>query len=278
MFGKPKRPKDNQPTATRSVRKLRARLDESHQLHELTGDPQLNAVRVDRFRTSVTRSMWAFLTAGLGFTTTGVHDFLAGHLGPADPMWWGAWLVEPALAGILITVLRWEAEMISRGVSADHRTVKRLKRVLLGATLVTNVWSALRPPSGPVQPPVVFLHVVIPLVVYLIAEVMPIIQQRCTVARDNALSAPLPAQTVTGPPVTPAVPARTAQAQPAAEVTAASPAPVRLRLPVPMLEALRDKTAQVRALGRELTAQDVQDAVNVAPDYAARIVRELANA
>ena len=263
MFGKPKQHNDNPSGETRSVRKLRAKLDESHQLHQLTGDPQLNAVRADRFRASVTRCMWAFLAAGLGFTTTGVHDFLAGHLAPADPMWWGAWLVEPALAGILITLLRWEAEMISRGISAAHQTVTRLKRVLLGATLVTNVWSSVRPPSGPINHGMVFLHVVIPLVVYLIAEVMPIIQQRCTAARDQALNA-IPTQVADQP--RPEVP----------EPKSAVSAPIRLRLPAPMIEALRVKRDQVDALGRELTAQDVQDAVKVAPDYAARIVRELA--
>ncbi|WP_245886110.1 hypothetical protein [Umezawaea tangerina] len=171
--------------------------------------------------------------------------------------------MEPALAGILITLLRWEAEMISRGISASHQTVTRLKRVLLGATLVTNVWSSIRPPSGPINHGMVFLHVVIPLVVYLIAEVMPIIQQRCTAARDQALKA-VPTQVVDQP--------RPDVSEPKSAVSAL----IRLRLPAPMIEALRVKRDQVDALGRELTAQDVQDAVKVAPDYAARIVRELA--
>jgi hypothetical protein len=43
-----------------------------------------------------------------------------------------------------------------------------------------------------------------------------------------------------------------------------------------MLAALDAKTQAVRAQGRELTAQDVQDAVKVPPDYAARIVADLA--
>ncbi|MBY8853314.1 hypothetical protein K7G98_35810, partial [Saccharothrix sp. MB29] len=139
---------------------------ESHQLHDLTSDPLLHAVRLERFRVSVTRSMWFFLALGLGFTTTGVHEFLAGHLSPTDALWWGAWLVEPALAGILVTLLRWEAEMLSQGQAVDAAPVVWLKRLLLGATLVTNVWSSLRPPSGRVEYGVVFLHVVVPLVVF----------------------------------------------------------------------------------------------------------------
>jgi hypothetical protein len=256
MSRKPKPDNDNQPGETRAVRKLRARLDESRQLHALTGDPQLNAVRADRFRVSITRSMWFFLAAGLGFTTTGVHEFLAGHLTPADPMWWGAWLVEPALAGILITLLRWEAQMLSQGIPIASEPVSWLKRVLLGATLVTNVWCALAPADGQVNSGMVFLHVVIPLVVFLIAEVMPVIQQRCTTARDNALHSVPPAQT----PAEPVPAARTV-------------ARTKLRLPVHMRDALDATTAQ---LGRPLTAEDVQAALNVPGDYAARIADQLA--
>ncbi|MBY8853665.1 hypothetical protein K7G98_37715, partial [Saccharothrix sp. MB29] len=109
----------------------------------LSADPLLSAVTAERFRVSVTRTMWFFLAIGLGFTTTGVHDFLAGGLPLSDPLWWGAWLVEPALAGILINLLRWEAQMIAAGIDVDSRWVTGLKWVLLGATLITNAWSAL---------------------------------------------------------------------------------------------------------------------------------------
>jgi hypothetical protein len=274
VFGKPKHHNDNQPTETRSVRRLRARLDESHQLHALTTDPLLGAVRADRFRISVTRSMWLFLAIGLGFTTTGVQAFLAGKLTPADPLWWGAWLVEPALAGILITLLRWEAEMLSAGLDVEHKAVKRLKHVLLSATLITNVWSSLRPATGTVNAGNVFLHLVVPAVVYLIAEVMPVITHRCNQARDNALAShQVPAVAPPArPEVTAASPAPVAAVEPAAVVTTQA----RLRLPAQMVAALDAKTQDVRAQGRELTAQDVQDAVKVPADYAARIVRDLA--
>ncbi|MFC0071949.1 hypothetical protein ACFFQW_49765, partial [Umezawaea endophytica] len=228
----------------------------------------------DRFRISVTRSMWLFLAIGLGFTTTGVQAFLAGKLTPADPLWWGAWLVEPALAGILITLLRWEAEMLSAGLDVEHKAVKRLKHVLLSATLITNVWSSLCPATGTVNAGNVFLHLVVPAVVYLIAEVMPVITHRCNQARDNALAShQAPAAT---PPalaeVTAAVPSPVAVVESAAVVTTHA----RLRLPAQMVAALDAKTQDVRAQGRELTAQDVQDAVKVPADYAARIVRDLA--
>ncbi|ACU35071.1 hypothetical protein Amir_1115 [Actinosynnema mirum DSM 43827] len=229
---------------TRAVRRLRARLDEARQLHGLTDDPLLRAVRMERFRVSVTRSLWFFLALGLGFTTTGVHEFLAGQLDPAHPMWWGAWLVEPGLAGILITLLRWEAEMLARGLDADARPVHWLKRLLLGATLITNVWASLRPATGGINAGMVFLHLVIPLVVFLIAEVMPVIQHRCATAR------PEPAPTVPAP-------------RPA------------LKLPAHLQNALSSKAAQVRSEGRPVTPADVQAAVNVPDAYAARLAAQL---
>ncbi|XVV03698.1 hypothetical protein ACQPW3_41400 [Actinosynnema sp. CA-248983] len=237
---------------TRAVRRLRARLAESHQLHGLTSDPLLHAVRLERFRVSVTRSMWFFLALGLGFTTTGVHEFLAGHLTPAAVLWWGAWLVEPALAGILVTLLRWEAEMLSQGLAVDAAPVVWLKRLLLGATLVTNVWSSLRPPSGSVQYGVVFLHVVVPLVVFLIAEVMPVIQHRCNAARDRVMESMKPAA-----------------------VDAPTPSRGALKLPSHLQAALGAKAAEVRQEGRAITPADVRAAVNVPDAFAAALADQL---
>ncbi|MCC8244240.1 hypothetical protein [Saccharothrix luteola] len=236
------------------MQRLRARLAESHQLHDLTSDPLLHAVRLERFRVSVTRSMWFFLALGLGFTTTGVHEFLAGHLTPLAALWWGAWLVEPALAGILVTLLRWEAEMLTHGLAVDAAPVVWLKRLLFGATLVTNVWSSLRPPSGRVEYGVVFLHVVVPLVVFLIAEVMPVIQHRCNAARDRVMATAAPVPTTTTAFNTP----RTA-----------------LKLPSHLQAVLGAKAAEVREQGRAITPADVQAAVNVPAAFAVQLADQL---
>ncbi|WP_158854421.1 hypothetical protein [Saccharothrix deserti] len=272
-----RRRKADDRTETRAVQKLRARLAESHQLHDLTSDPLLHAVRLERFRVSVTRSMWFFLALGLGFTTTGVHEFLAGHLSPADALWWGAWLVEPALAGILVTLLRWEAEMLSRGLDVDAAPVVWLKRLLLGAPLVTNVWSSLRPPSGQVEYGVVFLHVVVPLVVFLIAEVMPVIQHRCNAARDRVMADAGPRTTTpAATPVTsaPTTAPSTAPAVPAAPAVREVPR-TALKLPAHLQAALTSKAAEVRDQGRAVTPADVQAAVNVPDAYAATLADQL---
>ncbi|MDU0290733.1 hypothetical protein [Saccharothrix longispora] len=270
---------------TRAVRRLRSKLAEAHDVHALSADPLLSAVTAERFRVSVTRTMWFFLAIGLGFTTTGVHDFLAGGLPLSDPLWWGAWLVEPALAGILINLLRWEAQMIAAGIDVDSRWVTGLKWVLLGATLITNAWSALAPSEGAVNPGNVFLHLLIPLVVFLLAEVMPVMQARCITARDNAFNA-LPAPVDTASPVdtTPVVDAPAADALavdgPVAQlapVPAPAVDPVRvvsaLRLPPHMSHAL---TTRMSELGRPLDAHEVGELLRVPDAFAARVADHLA--
>lgn len=272
---------------SRRVRVLSGRLAEARDLHRLATDPLLGAVTADRFRVSITRTMWCFLTLGLGFTTTGVQDFLAGNRTPTDPLWWGAWLAEPALAGILVTLLRWEAAMLSHGRAVDQKPVIYLKRVLLGATLVANVWAGLAPSHGTVSKGMVFFHLVIPIVVFLLAEVMPIIQQHCTAVRDHALTRQ---DTTTEPKestvdtVKDVEPHVTDEAPPAAMTSPAAPASVaelstvampRLRLPAAMTERIHAAVTEARQAGREPTPADIQRVVRVPDDLAARIVADL---
>lgn len=266
LFKRNKKTTGSQPEPTRAVRRLRHQLDEARDVHALATDPLLAVVAADRLRVSVSRSLWWFLAIGLGFTTTGVHDFLAGRLSPNDPLWWGAWLVEPALAGILITLLRWESEMLARGQRVDDGPVVKLKRLLLAATLVTNVWSAFSPSHGKVSAGNVFLHVVIPVVVFLLAEVMPIVQQRCMAVRNEAMrdvSRQLPA------PEVPAEPAPT----PAAAVAQIADPLAGLRLPAPIRAALN---ARMKELQRPLTAAEVSELTRLPADFAARVADQLA--
>jgi hypothetical protein len=283
------------PEETTRVRKLRAQLHEAHDLHALSEDPLRHLVALERIRVSVTRSMWWFLAAGLGFTTTGVHDFLAGDKPINDPMWWGGWFVEPALAGLLITLLRWESEMLSRGVAIPSGRpgkatgpVQWLKKVLLGSTLVMNVVPTLWPRAGSgdqVTAGSVFVHIVIPIVVFLVAEVMPLIQTGFTRAKERHTPrtatttpesvregsprlAPTPAATTVHPlPAAPPAPT-----QPAVATTAA---PSRSAIP----DAMRTKLHDLRAnLGRALTPEDIRTALRVPEGYAAQLAASLADA
>ncbi|MYW97183.1 hypothetical protein G3I59_42865 [Amycolatopsis rubida] len=254
MFRKSASKSEGRPVSRR-VRTLTDQLAEARDVHRLAADPLLGAVAADRFRTSITRTMWFFLAVGLGFTTTGVHDFLAGHLPTTDPLWWGAWLAEPALAGILVTLLRWEAAMLAAGIPVTDRPVKHLKRVLLAATFAANVWAAFTPATGGISQGSVFFHVVIPLVVYLLAEVMPIIQQRCIRARDDALSASPPAAAPSAPETV--APQPVPAPAPAPNPIAPASGSVLGKLPASIRTTVTGVTADVHETGRPVTADDL---------------------
>lgn len=257
---------DVQTGVTRRVVGLRHRLAESKQLRGLVDDPDLVAVRIESQRRLITRGMWFFLALGLGFTTAGVQDFLAGHRPLSDPLWWAAWLAEPMLAGILIMLLVFESEVLHRGVPVDSKWVEWLKRILLGSTLFMNVY-----PTIAVRPGERFevgnlaIHVMVPVVVFGVAEVMPVIQQRMNQAITDAYRA----ASTTAPPPAPTPAPAAARPVPAALATG-----TRLKLPDPIREAVRAKADQVAAEGRALTADDVRQAVRVPADLADRIAAE----
>ncbi|MFG1886465.1 hypothetical protein ACGFIR_01140 [Micromonospora sp. NPDC049051] len=285
----------------RPVRKLSKRLDVARQLHELEQDSALDIVEIERLRVSVTRSLWLFLAIGSVFTTTGVQDFLAGHLTPTDPVWWGCWGVEPCLVGILITVLRWEAAMIAREIDIDSKAVDWLKRFLLGSTLVMNVVPALWPREGGVSAGMLAAHLMVPILVFFLAEVMPIVQARCTQARRaiNLTTTPTPAPapaSVPAPAPAPApvtVPAAVAEPATPAPVPAAAPAPVQVpaSIPVPRVEPTSDAVAEppaldglgipavmqaqirrlVADLDRPVTAVDIQQATRLPASIASKV-------
>lgn len=273
MFAKPKSDREDNSASSRRVRALADQLHEARDVHRLSTDPMLGAVTADRFRVSITRTMWVFLAIGLGFTTTGVHDFLAGDRPIADPLWWGAWLAEPALAGILVTLLRWEASMLSHGVATNAKPVRYLKRLLLGATLVANVWAGLAPAHGEVSKGMVFFHLVIPLVVFLLAEVMPVIQQTCTRVREQALATIPPATSTNttretaGYPV--AMPAEIQSPRPAAKTGTFGKLPASIRATVTSI------TESAHAAGRPVTAADLATKVNLPDAILATLVDEL---
>lgn len=283
----------------RPVRKLSRRLDVARQLHDLEQDTALDIVDIERLRASVTRSLWLFLAIGSVFTTTGVQDFLAGDLTPADPVWWGCWGVEPCLVGILITVLRWEAAMIARDIDIDSKAVDWLKRFLLGSTLVMNVVPALFPREGGVSAGMLAAHIMVPVLVFFLAEVMPIVQARCTQAR-RAITlptptpepapapapapvtvsagfaeppAPVPAPVPAAVPVPVSVPVRRVEETPESNAAAAEPAALDgLGIPVGMQAQIRRLVAD---LDRPVTAADIQQATRLPLSIAARVVDRL---
>jgi hypothetical protein len=275
---------DAEEEEAKKVTKLRKKVGEARQVHRIADDPYLKVVELDRFRASITGSLWFFLAVGLGYTTVGVHDFIAEGLTIADPMWWGAWAVEPALAGMLITVLRWEAAMLMRGIAIESNWVSFTKWALLGSTLVMNVLSSL---GGTTVEKV--LHVAFPALVFCLAEVMPVVQDRFGQARATVLAQiaaltaeaekdhkPVPAEPAPAPttvasleadferspaPPSPGLPPVTASAS-----TSEPTPPVHLsrpKLPAPMLQQIETRAAELADAGRTITPADVQAVINL---------------
>ncbi|MQM28704.1 hypothetical protein [Glycomyces albidus] len=274
----------------RKVAKLREKVREARQVHRIADDPYLKVVELDRFRSSITGALWFFLSVGLGYTTVGVHDFIAEGLTVTDPMWWGAWAVEPALAGMLITVLRWEAAMLMRGIRIDSNWVSFTKWALLGSTLIMNILSSL---GGSTVEKV--LHVAFPALVFCLAEVMPVVQDRFGQARAKilaeiaalaaaadkqaeaakqastrpapvsppvtvaSLEAELPAPPSTPAPVSPGLPPLTVSSPDVTPPSHVTPP----KLPAHIAQSIEAKAVELARAGRTITATDVQAVIKL---------------
>ncbi|MEY8040556.1 hypothetical protein AB8O55_14215 [Saccharopolyspora cebuensis] len=288
---------DDVPGRTRRVRRLGARISEARRLRGLVVDPDLQAVEMERQGRRTLAGLWFFLALGLVFTTEGVQRFLAGDATPADPLWWAAWAVEPMFAGLLIVLVNFEAVILSHGVEPGHPWWQRLKHVLLASTLAMNVLPQLAPlvtgDWAGFNLGSLAVHAIIPVIVYGLAEVIPVIQaRRRQVIRQayayaaevehqeqpdastpGAAPAPEPVPVAEAPP-TPAPPPA-----PVAAPAAASPAPDPglggAKLPAPTVQALRDAHHRATSQGREFTTADVRQVARLPEPLAARIAADL---
>lgn len=289
MAARQAKPPEIDEGEAKKVAKLRKKVGEARQVHRIADDPYLKVVELDRFRASITGALWFFLSVGLAYTTVGVHDFIAEGLTVADPMWWGAWAVEPALAGMLITVLRWEAAMLIRGIRIESRWVSFTKWALLGSTMLMNILSSL---GGEVVE--IVLHIAFPALVFCLAEVMPVVQDRFAMARakvlaeiaaladaaereparETVLAKPAsvsPPTTVAGLeaelPARPSAPAPVSPGLP--PLTTSNPdltPPVHLtppKLPAQIAQSIEAKAAELADTGRTITAADVQAVIKL---------------
>ncbi|MFC7342108.1 hypothetical protein [Saccharopolyspora griseoalba] len=278
---------------TRRVRKLGDRISEARHLRGLVRDPDLQAVEMERSGRRTLVGLWFFLALGLVFTTAGVQRFLAGKTTMADPLWWAAWTVEPMFAGLLIVLLNFEAVILSHGIEPDHDWWSRLKHVLLASTMAMNVIPQVMPlvssSWGEFNPGSAAVHAIIPVIVYGIAEVIPVIQARqraVILAAYEAADATAPPPAEPAPPAPPKPPepvAGTAPPKPSESAagtatreqrTAEIPKAISKgpKLPPPMAQAVQSAFARAQQEGREFTAGDVNAVIKVAPDLAEQIV------
>ncbi|SFS94543.1 hypothetical protein [Saccharopolyspora flava] len=279
---------------TRRVRKLGDRISEARHLRGLIRDPDLQAVEMERNGRWTLAGLWFFLALGLVFTTTGVQQFLAGDSTREDPLWWAAWTVEPMFAGLLIVLLNFEAVILAHGVSPDHQWWSRLKRVLLTSTLLMNVIPQLIPLLagrwGEFNAGSAVVHAIIPVIVYGIAEVIPVIQARqrqVILAAYAVADPPVPEQPVDpGPaevperPEVPELPERPATAsterpRPAERPDTTSVIGKSMNLPAGVVQGISDAWEHAKTEGRVFTAADIRQVVRLPEPVAAQIVADL---
>ncbi|TLW92099.1 hypothetical protein FFT09_14555 [Saccharomonospora piscinae] len=279
---------------TRRVRKLGQRISEARRLRGLVRDPDLQAVEMERRGRRTLLGLWFFLALGLVYTTEGVHAFLSAGTTPADTLWWAAWTVEPMFAGLLITLLNFESVILAHGVAPDHRWWSRLKHVLLSSTLAMNVLPQLEPLAqgrwerfnlGSLA-----VHAIIPVIVYGIAEVIPVIQAR---QREIVLNVyaqadkhdtnhttpeePEPAQPEPPAPAAPAAPApEPAKPEPRPEPASPRKAPAVLgKLPGSLRDTVTALAASAHQEGRPVTAQAITQRVALPEAMVTALVDEL---
>ena len=304
------------PGRTRRVRKLGKRISEARRLRGLVRDPDLQTVELERQGRKTLLGLWFFLALGLVYTTEGVHAFLTEDATPADPLWWAAWTVEPMFAGLLITLLNFEATILAHGVAPAHQWWSRLKRVLLGSTLAMNVIPQLAPivqDTGRFNLGSLAVHAIIPVIVYGIAEVIPVIQARQreivlmvyehadhhdTPPTPDPAPTPAPVTRVVDPtpPATPEPEPGPARAEPEPEpvaepepspvtteqpvslptpATSTPPKPSRIRLPGEVLDRIRTSVEQAKQEGRQPTIADVQAVMRLPDSMAERVLADL---
>ncbi|QUG99796.1 hypothetical protein HUO13_02365 [Saccharopolyspora erythraea] len=293
------------PGQTRRVRKLSDDIDEAGELRRLARNADLVAVQVERMCRRTVAGLWFFLALGLCFTTEGVHRFLAGDAPQSDPLWWAAWTVEPMFAGLLVVVLNFEAAILAHDVEPDHFWWTRLKRVLLGSTLFMNVY----PPLITVFTEEAFnlgslvVHVAIPVIVYGIAEIIPIVMARTRQVIHKAYAAadanerqaasttsapadddqpvpPAPADTAhpNRAEVAPPDPAESARSMPVETARPAQAAPAQkpvIRLPESTLTAIRRVRDERAEAGQPMTVADVQSVVKLPPHQARQVLDDV---
>lgn len=167
-------------TATPPVSKvdrLRSTATQAAQVRSLTTHPDVIALRVEKIRTQVDALIWAGMLLGLAFTMVNVQEFAAKGAVVFSLAWIAAWLLDPMVSLVLIAVLRAE-QVTARYQVETGAWVRRTKVFAFTATYTMNTWKAWTALdiSG------IVLHSVPPLLVYMAAEVGPILRDRLTEA------------------------------------------------------------------------------------------------
>lgn len=165
-----------QPLRERAAQ-LAAEAEHSAQIRALSVHPDVVALQVERVRRTVNRLMWSGIVLGMAFCMTNVQEFGAEGTARWSPGWWAAWLLDPMVSLVLIAVVLAE-QTTSRWQLSTPVWARRARWATLGATYAMNTWKAW----GALDPGLILLHSVPPLVVFVATEAAPEIRDRLTEA------------------------------------------------------------------------------------------------
>ncbi|HKS45135.1 MAG TPA: hypothetical protein VJT49_08475 [Amycolatopsis sp.] len=139
---------------------------------------------VERVAVQVDRLCWSGVLLGLAFTMTNVQQFAANGARSWSLPWCTAWLLDPMVSVVLLSILRAEQVTARYGVRTGG-WVRVAKWFTLTATYVMNTWEAFTTGS----PSRVVLHSVPPLVVFVAAEAVTDLRDKLGAAMVAARSA-----------------------------------------------------------------------------------------
>lgn len=120
---------------------------------EMARTGEARALRLDRMRRA---NLWTLLPVLIGcgiWSTVGAQDGAARIMGvtSADLLWWGAWLIEPVLIGLVVRVLVVRSGLAAirgRTDGAVRRGAERIAAAALAVSVALNVIAGI-----PAQPP-----------------------------------------------------------------------------------------------------------------------------
>jgi hypothetical protein len=173
--------------AAKERAELQAKADAAAAKRRLAADPSVRALELAGRRDRLIRVLWAVMISAMAYTCVNVQTYVAGPIDWHKPMWWVAWLVDPLLSAIVVSLVKSRGDLAG---SDDKRGDTILLIVELGvlfAVLGMNVAPVLsghpagwRPgvPAAPLDVSALVRDMVIPSAAFAVALVLPIVAAR----------------------------------------------------------------------------------------------------
>ncbi len=186
---------------------------EAAKLYTLDQAPQVKALRDRRMLARLNLAALVGLVLALGWSTHNVQPFAAGSSAPWSPGWIFAWLVEPVISIVLLTIVAAKAYCAMRGHLIEHKTLDAIEWGALGLTLFMQLYPVLPAPAGKTPAgtpfvallPTLVLHSLGALMAVAIVRAMPLIWRAFASLDPGLPSTPsTPAPLASTPASTPA--------------------------------------------------------------------------